>query len=116
MLSALAAVAAAFTLQTAPESAATEAVCQVNQSPVQACQIAMAEQQGATGIFFNIGGNLIGFVGEKVTDTKISVAIVGINDQAAPVDSGSCQVSQGVITCTATLGDDTLTVRGRPTQ
>lgn len=118
MLSALAAVAAAFTLQTAPQPAAVEAICQINQNPVQVCQVAMAEQDGNTGIFFGFNNEfLIGFVGQAVTETKITVTVVGINDEAGPVASGYCQVAQGIITCTASDAEgEILTVRARPTQ
>ena len=117
MLSTLAAVAAAFTLQATPQPTAVEAICQVNQNAVRPCQIAMAEQDGAIGLFFAIDEVLIGFVGTQVTSTKIAVNVVGVNDQAVPVASGYCQIAQGIVTCTATDNTgETLTVRARPTQ
>lgn len=117
MLSALAAIAAAFTLQAAPQPTTISAVCQIDTGPAQACQVSLAQEDGVTGLFFTVQGGTVGFVGQQTAPDKLAVLVVGIGDQAAPVDEGSyCQVAASQITCRATLGGETLTVKAQPTR
>jgi len=110
----LAALAAAFTLIGPDETTAVDTQCRVNGASPVPCRVAMAQEGQTIGLFFNISNTTIAFVGTPITDKKLGVTILGLDGKATPTDSGSCSFGTSTITCTASLGNATITVVAGP--
>ncbi len=98
---------AASALLSAQASNAPTLTCMFNDGPPVPCQMDLVPDGNNLIFTFVTSGGVVMYGGQAVSDSKLSVVAIAINEAASPAE-GSCLILSRKVVCTATVGDETF--------